>query len=278
MLFNENQFGLISQLPLAVLSYQELEIKNLELKNLRQQGHSQQFFKDKILSDLAHEKLIKAVMVCFSDLEGCFKSLDYDKQFFIKNNENFTFDGSSVKGFASQEQSDLVLQVDWSSFYWLPGRVFGEGKVAIFANVLDRNGQLYPSDFRGILREFTENYQKNNKIHYNIAPEIEGFLLKGIDAEQNFTKQEGFKLVTTGGYYNSLPKDPLRVFIDSVAEAKRAMAFENEKDHPEVAPSQFELNYKYNTPVEACDQIQLYKKHQICVLSDFLKSAHIHFL
>ena len=91
MLFNENQFGLISQLPLAVLSYQELEIKNLELKNLRQQGHSQQFFKDKILSDLAHEKLIKAVMVCFSDLEGCFKSLDYDKQFFIKNSSYILF-------------------------------------------------------------------------------------------------------------------------------------------------------------------------------------------
>jgi glutamine synthetase len=37
------------------------------------------------------------------------------------------------------------------------------------------------------------------------------------------------------------------------------MGFENEKDHPEVAPSQFEINYSYSDVVTAADQIQLYK-------------------
>jgi glutamine synthetase len=37
------------------------------------------------------------------------------------------------------------------------------------------------------------------------------------------------------------------------------MGFENEKDHPEVAPSQFEINYTYGDAVAAADQIQLYK-------------------
>jgi glutamine synthetase len=37
------------------------------------------------------------------------------------------------------------------------------------------------------------------------------------------------------------------------------MGFENEKDHPEVAPSQFEINYSYAETVAAADQIQLYK-------------------
>jgi glutamine synthetase len=37
----------------------------------------------------------------------------------------------------------------------------------------------------------------------------------------------------------------LRTFIDTTAEVQRAMGFENEKDHPEVAPSQFEINYGY---------------------------------
>jgi len=40
---------------------------------------------------------------------------------------------------------------------------------------------------------------------------------------------------------------------------QRAMAFQNEKDHPEVAPSQFEINYGYGEVVSAADQIQLYK-------------------
>jgi glutamine synthetase len=37
------------------------------------------------------------------------------------------------------------------------------------------------------------------------------------------------------------------------------MGFQNEKDHPEVAPSQFEINYNYSEVVAAADQIQLYK-------------------
>ncbi|MGC8485811.1 MAG: glutamine synthetase family protein, partial [Candidatus Baltobacteraceae bacterium] len=65
--------------------------------------------------------------------------------------------------------------------------------------------------------------------------------------------------VNTGGYYHSLPGDSLRTFIDMVAEVQRAMGFENEKDHPEVAPSQFEINYGYGEVVAAADQIQLYK-------------------
>jgi glutamine synthetase len=40
---------------------------------------------------------------------------------------------------------------------------------------------------------------------------------------------------------------------------QRAMGFQNEKDHPEVAPSQFEINYGYGECVAAGDQIQLYK-------------------
>ncbi len=37
------------------------------------------------------------------------------------------------------------------------------------------------------------------------------------------------------------------------------MGFGNEKDHPEVAPSQFEMNYTYTEAVVAADQVQLYK-------------------
>ena len=49
------------------------------------------------------------------------------------------------------------------------------------------------------------------------------------------------------------------MFIDRAAEVQRAMGFQNEKDHPEVAPSQFEINYGYAEVVAAADQIQLYK-------------------
>jgi glutamine synthetase len=51
----------------------------------------------------------------------------------------------------------------------------------------------------------------------------------------------------------------LRQFIDRAAEAQRAMGFKNEKDHPEVAPSQFEMNFSYSDVLRAADNIQLYK-------------------
>src|SRR5690606_13634381 len=62
-----------------------------------------------------------------------------------------------------------------------------------------------------------------------------------------------------GGYYHSLPGDTLRTFIDHAAEVQRAMGFSNEKDHPEVAPSQFEMNYSHAEALVAADQVQLYK-------------------
>ena len=93
----------------------------------------------------------------------------------------------------------------------------------------------------------------------NAANEIEGFLFQGADAERRYHETNKFEYVNTGGYYHSLPGDPLRTFIDTTAEVQRAMGFQNEKDHPEVAPSQFEINYSYGEVVAAADQIQLYK-------------------
>jgi glutamine synthetase len=93
----------------------------------------------------------------------------------------------------------------------------------------------------------------------NAATEIEGFLFAGKDAEQRYHETNKFEFVNTGGYFHSLPLDPLRQFIDTAAEVQRAMGFQNEKDHPEVAPSQFEINYGYAEVVAAADQIQLYK-------------------
>ncbi len=93
----------------------------------------------------------------------------------------------------------------------------------------------------------------------NAANEIEGFIFQGKDAERNYYQTGKFEYVNTGGYYHSLPGDPLRTFIDTSAEVQRAMGFQNEKDHPEVAPSQFEINYSYGEVVAAADQIQLYK-------------------
>jgi len=88
---------------------------------------------------------------------------------------------------------------------------------------------------------------------------LKDFSLKEKMRKKISTSGSDLKIVSKADIINSLPGDILRTFIDKTAEAQRAMGFENEKDHPEVAPSQFELNYSYSEVVNAADQIQIYK-------------------
>jgi glutamine synthetase len=241
------------------LPYTELEELNLAAKSQRKDRVPMERIQQDRLSYLEKEKRIKAVTVLFSDLEGRLHMLDYDKKFLLKSHDNLTFDGSSIRGFTAQRESDLRLSCDWSSFYWAPADIFGPGKVLVFGDVLNRDGSQFTADIRGMLKTFANEQFAKNGYTLNAANEIEGFLFGGVDAEQRFFQTGQFEYVNTGGYYKSLPGDPLRSFIDTVAEVQRAMGFENEKDHPEVAPSQFEINYNYGDVVAAADRIALYK-------------------
>ena len=241
------------------LSYDELEDLNLNVKKQRQDRVAVHKIQEERLKYLTDEKRIKAVTVLFSDLEGRLHMLDYDKKFLLKAYENLTFDGSSIRGFTAQRESDLRLTIDWGAFYWGPADVFGPGKVLVFGEVIDKDGSPYSADVRGLLKGFAEKLYKDEGYTLNAANEIEGFLFKGADAERHYHETMKFEYVNTGGYFHSLPGDLLRTFIDTTAEVQRAMGFQNEKDHPEVAPSQFEINYSYGEVVAAADQIQLYK-------------------
>jgi glutamine synthetase len=241
------------------LSYEELEELNLKAKDQRKKRVAVETLQEERLKYLTDTHGIKAVTVVFSDLEGRLHMLDYDKKFLVKSFDNLTFDGSSIRGFTAQKESDLRLGLDWSAFYWTPADVFGAGKVLVFGEVIDKNGGHYEGDLRGVLKAYAKEQFEKNGYTLNAANEIEGFLFDGIDAERSFHETGVFEYVNKGGYYHSLPGDPLREFIDTSAEVQRAMGFENEKDHPEVAPSQFEINYTYGDVVMAADQIQLYK-------------------
>jgi glutamine synthetase len=241
------------------IPYDRLEEMNLESKQQRIDRVPVETVREERQRYLREEKRIKAVTVCFTDLEGRFHMLDYDKKFLLGSSDNLTFDGSSVKGFAEQAESDLRLSVDWTSFYWLPADVFGPGKVLVFGFVQERDGRPYPADMRSRLREYTEAMRQRDNTVAHVSNEIEGFLFKGRDVERQYHLTNEFEFISTGGYYHSLPGDALRQFIDGSAEVQRALGFGNEKDHPEVAPSQFEMNYAHTEACIAADQVQLYK-------------------
>ena len=241
------------------IPYDHLEEMNLEVKEERLARAPEGKIREKRLRYLKEEKRVKAVTVCFTDLEGRLHMLDYDKKFLLASADNLTFDGSSVRGFTAQQESDLRLAIDWASFYWLPADVFGPGKVLVFGEVLDREGEAYAGDMRATLKAYLKKLYDKDATICHAANEIEGFLFNGRDAERRYHETGKFDFISTGGYYHSLPGDALRRFIDHAAEVQRAMGFQNEKDHPEVAPSQFEMNYSYTEALIASDQIQLYK-------------------
>ena len=241
------------------IPYDQLEEMNLQAKQQRLDRIDPDRIREERVEYLEEEKRIKAVTVCFTDLEGRLHMLDYDKKFLLKNADNLTFDGSSIRGFSVVTESDLRLYVDWSAFYWLPSDVFGPGKVLVFGEVRGRDGSIYPADMRSQLKELLNELYTQHDYTCFAANEIEGFLFKGRDAERRFPETGEFEYVSKGGYYHSLPSDPLRLFIDRAAEGQRAMGFSNEKDHPEVAPSQFEMNFAYSEALVAADQFQLYK-------------------
>src|ERR1043166_4639214 len=133
------------------LSYDELEQLNLKAKEQRKNRIAPHKIQEERIKYLTDEKRIKAVTVLFSDLEGRLHMLDYDKKFLIKSWDNLTFDGSSIRGFTAQRESDLRLAMDWGSFYWAPSDVFGSGKVLVFGEVIDKDGSPYSADIRGIV-------------------------------------------------------------------------------------------------------------------------------
>src|SRR6202051_2546762 len=138
------------------LSKDELEQLNLKAKEQRKNRVALHKVQEDRLKYLTDEKRIKAVTVLFSDLEGRLHMLDYDKKFLIKSWDNLTFDGSSIRGFTAQRESDLRLGVDWSAFYWTPADYFGTGKVMVFGEVIDKDGSPYAADIRGILKTYAE--------------------------------------------------------------------------------------------------------------------------
>src|ERR1700730_8654731 len=133
------------------LSYRELEDLNLHAKEQRLNRVPMDKIREERIKYLTDEKRVKAVTVMFSDLEGRLHMLDYDKKFLLKSWDNLTFDGSSIRGFTAQRESDLRLGIDWGAFYWAPADVFGSGKVLVFGEVIDKGGTSYSGDIRGVV-------------------------------------------------------------------------------------------------------------------------------
>ena len=200
--------------------------------------------------------------------------------------EGFMFDGSSIAGWKSIDQSDMKLMPDTKSTYMDP--FYAEKTLAIHCNVVEPDtGEAYDRDPRGTA-EKAEAYLKSSGIGDTayFGPEAEFFLfddvkysvginkvsyeVDAIDASWNTdTGYEmgnmGHRPGVKGGYFPVPPIDDAQDIRSEMLSTMKRMGMKVDKHHHEVASPQHELGLIFGTLTEQADNIQKYKYviHQV---------------
>ncbi len=194
--------------------------------------------------------------------------------------EGIMFDGSSIAGWKSINESDMILMPDCNSACMDP--FAAQPQMIVFCDIVEPStGQLYDRDPRSIAKR-AEMHLKATGIGDEcfFGPEAEFFVFDSvrfecgmntamyhIDSEEgpyvsgrdmpegNLAHRPGVK----GGYF---PVPPVDSQVDMRAEMLTTMGemgLPIEKHHHEVAPSQSELGIKFGNMLQAADWIQIYK-------------------
>ncbi|MFH1613190.1 MAG: type I glutamate--ammonia ligase [bacterium] len=196
------------------------------------------------------EKNIKFIKLWFVDILGQLKSFSLiDRELEKAFEEGMGFDGSSIEGFARIFESDLVAIPDPKTFKILPWRPKEDGVARMFCDIYNPDGTHYEGDTRYILKK---NLEKINKLGYiyNVGPELEYFYFKNDKAPE---------IIDRGGYFDALPLDEAHDLRRETILNLEKMGIMVEYCHHEVAPSQHEIDLKYNDALTMADNVITYK-------------------
>ena len=96
----------------------------------------------------------------------------------------------------------------------------------------------------------------------NVGPEAEFFIFKK-DEKGNPTLNTNDK----AGYYDAAPTDKGENLRRSIVKTLKAMGFEVEASHHEVARGQHEIDFKYDDALTAADNIMTFK-YVVCAIAE----------
>ena len=205
-----------------------------------------------------------------------------DESSFVNGLEKL--DASSIVGFKSVNNSDMILMPDPTSFKILPNDYDpGNRKNArIFCDLYDGNinkESRYNRDSRGIAHKASEKLDEFGLTHTNWGPEIEFFVFDAINVypspygATHSGGGSGYSIeskespwakgnVSTAidikeGYYPAQPKDTLEGFRKDVCDdLYNYFGIKIEAEHHEVATSgQCEINLVYDEMVSMADNV-----------------------
>ncbi len=179
---------------------------------------------------------LKSFAISPSELEGAF-------------DEGMGFDGSSIQGFCRIDESDMVAKPDANTFTLLPWRPSEGGVARMFCDIMNPDGTPYEGDPRYVLKR---NLKKAADLGYtmNVGPELEFFYFKN---------SQSTEFLDYGGYFDLTPLDVASDLRRDTILALEKMGIAVEYSHHEVAPSQHEIDLRYQEALKMADAAMTYR-------------------
>ncbi len=215
-------------------------------------GRCKALTKEDVLRTI-EEKGIKFIRLQITDINGILKNVEIPADelpgVFEKG---MLFDGSSIDGFVRINESDMYLLPDPETFAILP---WDEGRSArLICDVYNSDWTPFEGDPRYRLKLVLEKAKKMGFEAY-AGPEPEFFLLPR--DSQTLKPVMGF--LDEGGYFDMLPVDRGENTRKDIVLALEAMGLDVEASHHEVAPSQHEIDFRYDKFLRTADNLQTFK-------------------
>jgi glutamine synthetase len=232
--------------------------------------------------ELIKEQEVKYVDFRFTDPRGKWQHLAHHVRTVDEDllTDGIMFDGSSIAGWKAINESDMTLVPDLSTAVIDP--FAAQTSLIIFCDIAEPGtGQSYARDPRSTAKK-AEAYLATTGIGDKafFGPEAEFFVFDDVRYKQGMNSA-GYELDSEEGPYNSFrtypdgntghrppikggyfPVAPVDGAGDLRAEMLSVMAdmgLKVEKHHHEVAPSQHELGFVFDTLVRTADDMQIYK-------------------
>jgi glutamine synthetase len=163
--------------------------------------------------------------------------------------EGMGFDGSSIEGFSRIQESDMVAFPDPSTFQTLPWRPKENGVARMFCDVVTPDGQPFDGDPRYALKRMLDKAAKMGYV-MNVGPELEFFY---------FASPNGTQVLDNGGYFDLTPLDLASDIRRDTVLSLEHMGIPVEYSHHEVAPSQHEIDLRFDDALSMADAVMTYR-------------------
>ena len=203
---------------------------------------------------IVEEEDVEFIRLQFTDIFGTLKNIAITARQLEDALENkILFDGSSVKGFAPIEDSDLYLHPDLSTFCIFPWRP-QQGKVARFiCNIHRADGSVFAADPRAVLLDAAKK-AKDAGLNIFIEAECEFFLLNADDAGE-----VSLNVKEKASYFDIGPLDMSENIRRDIVLNLEDMGIKIKASHHEIAKAQHEIDFTDQDAIKCADAIQTFR-------------------